>query len=64
MCVCVLVKERMSQVLIKKYLKKAKEAILVKQYEEALDASLSVLDYDEENYNAYLSSLRGQLPSL
>lgn len=42
----------MSQQIVKRNLKKAKESIAAKDYAVAKDACLSVLDYDSESYIA------------
>ena len=41
--------------IVKTKLKAAKEAVGKKDYEKARDASLAVLDYDPENYHAYVA---------
>jgi hypothetical protein len=43
----------MAQAIVKRYLKKARECISVKKYEEGKDACMSALDYDSDNYTAY-----------
>lgn len=41
--------------IIKTKLKAAKDAVGKKDYEKARDASLAALDYDSENYHAYVA---------
>ena len=46
--------------IVKTKLKAARDAISKKDYEKARDASLAVLEYDPDNYNAYVEvTLRG-----
>ena len=44
--------------IVKTKLKAAKEAVGKKDYEKARDAALAVLDYDSENYHAYVATNR------
>ena len=44
----------MSSALVKTKLKATRDAINKKDYQAAHDASLQVLDYEPDNYNAYV----------
>ena len=50
--------------IVKAKLKAAKEAVGKKDYEKARDASLAVLDYDSENYHAYVAIFPTQSTTL
>ena len=41
--------------IVKSKVKAARDAIAKKDYEKARDASLAALDYDSENYHAYVA---------
>lgn len=43
-------------VFVKGKLKAAREALGKKEYEKARNAALGVLEYEPENYNAYVQS--------
>lgn len=45
----------MSSSFAKTKLKTARDALGKKQYDAARDAALQVLDYEPDNYNAYVS---------
>ena len=45
----------MSSALLKEKLKAARDALSKKNFQSAHDTSLQILEYEPENYNAYVS---------